>query len=98
MSNLSDIGFPTPDEQAVNEMIMHVMEFAKPIQCKQGFYLKFSDASGAEIFLQGNFDQELVGFNPHFAGTSRRRVGLTQNDRTRFFRTRRRFSRLGRPV
>ena len=78
MSNLSDIGFPTPDEQAVNEMIMHVMEFAKPIQCKQGFYLKFSDASGAEIYLQGNFDQELVGFNPHFAGTSRRQVGLTQ--------------------
>ncbi len=78
MSNLSDIGFPTPDEQAVNEMIMHVMEFAKPIQCKQGFYLKFSDASGAEIYLQGNFDQELVGFNPHFAGKSRRTVGLTR--------------------
>ena len=78
MSNLSDIGFPTPDEQAVNEMIMHVLEFARPIQCEQGFYLKFSDASGAEIYLQGNFDQELVGFNPHFAGTSRRKVGLTQ--------------------
>ncbi len=78
MSNLSDIGFPTPDEQAVNEMIMHVLEFARPIQCEQGFYLKFSDASGAEIYLQGNFDQELVGFNPHFAGTSRRRAGLTK--------------------
>ncbi len=78
MSNLSDIGFPTPDEQAVNEMIMHVLELAKPIKCEQGFYLKFSDASGAEIYLQGNFDQELVGFNPHFAGKSRRKVGLTR--------------------
>jgi hypothetical protein len=78
MSNLSDIGFPTPDEQAVNEMIMHVLEFAVPIKCGRGFYLKFSDASGAEVYLQGNFDQELVGFNPHFAGTSRRKVGLTQ--------------------
>ena len=78
MSNLSDIGFPTPDEQAVNEMIMHVLELAKPIQCRQGFYLKYSDASGAEIYLQGNFDQELVGFNPHFAGKSRRTVGITQ--------------------
>lgn len=78
MSNLSDIGFPTPDEQAVNEMIMHVLEVAKPIQCKHGFYLKYSDASGAEIYLQGNFDQELVGFNPHFAGKSRRTVGITQ--------------------
>lgn len=78
MSNLSDIGFPTPDEQAVNEMIMHVLEFAVPIKCERGFYLKFSDASGAEIYLQGNFDQELVGFNPHFAGTSRRKVGITR--------------------
>lgn len=78
MSNLSDIGFPTPDEQAVNEMIMHVLEFAVPVECPHGFYLKFSDASGAEIYLQGNFDQELVGFNPHFAGKSRRRVGLTR--------------------
>ena len=78
MSNLSDIGFPTPDEQAVNEMIMHVLEFAKPVKCSHGFYLKFSDPSGAEIYLQGNFEQELIGFNPHFAGKSRRKVGLTQ--------------------
>lgn len=78
MSNLSDIGFPTPDEQAVNEMIMHVLELAKPIQVERGFYLKYSDVSGAEIYLQGNFDQELIGFNPHFAGKSRRKVGITQ--------------------
>ena len=44
----------------------------------QGFYLKFSDASGAEIWVQGNKEQELIGFNPHFAGKSRRLVGLTE--------------------
>lgn len=78
MSNLSDIGFPTPDEQAINEMIMHVLEVAKPSQTPRGFYLKYTDSSGAEIYLQGNFNQELVGFNPHFAGTSRRVVSLTK--------------------
>lgn len=78
MSNLSDIGFPTPSEQAVNEMIMHVLEVARPIKCPGGFYLQYSDSSGAEIYLQGNRDQELVGFNPHFAGKSRRPVGLTR--------------------
>lgn len=78
MSNLSDIGFPTPDEQAINEMIMHVLDVAKPVQNARGFYLVYTDSSGAEIYLQGNFDQELVGFNPHYAGTSRRRVALTQ--------------------
>lgn len=78
MSNLSDIGFPTNGEQDVNEMIMHVLELTDTIRCARGFYLKFADASGAEIWLQGNFDQELIGFNPHFAGKSKRRVGLTK--------------------
>lgn len=78
MSNLSDIGFPTRSEQDVNEMIMHVLEHTETIRCSRGFYLKFADASGAEIWLQGNFDQELIGFNPHFAGKSVRRVGLTK--------------------
>jgi hypothetical protein len=78
MSNLSDIGFPTPDEQAVNEMILHVLEVAKPVQTRRGVYLVYTDSSGAQIYLQGNFNQELIGFNPHFAGTSRRQVGLTR--------------------
>ncbi len=78
MSNLSDIGFPTGGEQDINEMITHVLEFTETIKCPRGFYLKFSDASGAEIWLQGNFEQELLGFNPHYAGVSRRTVNLTK--------------------
>ncbi|MCY7344754.1 MAG: hypothetical protein LH614_00920 [Pyrinomonadaceae bacterium] len=78
MSNLSDIGFPTSGEKDINDMISHVLELTETIRCPQGFYLKFADASGAEIWLQGNFEQELLGFNPHFAGKSRRRVGLTK--------------------
>ena len=78
MSNLSDIGFPTPDEQSVNEMIMHVLEVTEPIKIAHGFYLKYTDLSGAEIYLQGNQQQELIGFNPHFAGKSRRRVALNR--------------------
>ena len=78
MSNLSDIGFPTPDEQSVNEMIMHVLEVTEPIKTARGFYLKYTDISGAEIYLQGNLAQELIGFNPHFAGKSRRRVALNR--------------------
>lgn len=78
MSNLSDIGFPVQSEHDVNEILMLVLEKAKEIRCSHGFYLKFSDISGAEMYLQGNFDGELVGFNPHFAGKSRRLVGLTK--------------------
>ena len=78
MSNLSDIGFPVSGDEAINEMIMSVLGNASELRCPpRGFYLKFSDKSGAEIFLQGNLEQELIGFNPHFAGKSRRQVRLT---------------------
>lgn len=78
MSNLSDIGFPVKSEQDVNVLITETIKYVESIRCPQGFYLRFADPSGAEIYLQGNRDQELIGFNPHFAGKSRRIVGLTR--------------------
>lgn len=78
MSNLSDIGFPVSGDEDINEMIISVMKDAQELPCPGGFYLRFSDESGAQMFLQGNKDQELIGFNPHFDGKSRRKVGLTQ--------------------
>lgn len=78
MSNLSDIGFPVQNEQDVNVLLTETIKYVEPIKCAQGFYLRFVDASGAEIYLQGSNDQELIGFNPHFAGKSRRKVGVTR--------------------
>ncbi|MEO8073091.1 MAG: hypothetical protein ABI891_08370 [Acidobacteriota bacterium] len=78
MSNLSDIGFPVQSEQDVNVLITETIKYVESIRCPQGFYLRFADSSGAEIYLQGNPDQELIGFNPHFDGESRRKVGLTK--------------------
>ena len=76
MSNLSDIGFPVQSEQDVNGLIENLLSVVKPIRCPQGAYYVYSDASGAEMYLQGNTGDELVGFNPHYAGKSRRTVCL----------------------
>jgi hypothetical protein len=78
MSNLSDIGFPVRGEQDVNDVIMKVLETVSEIPAARGAYYKFSDASGAAIYLQANASQELIGFNPHFEGKSRRTVCLTE--------------------
>ncbi len=78
MSNLSDIGFPVQSEQDVNQIIENLLSIVRPIHCLQGAYYIYSDASGAEMYLQGNTGDELVGFNPHFSGKSRRRVRLTR--------------------
>ncbi len=78
MSNLSNIGFPVQNEQDVNVLITETINYVESIKCPQGFYLRFADESGAEMYLQGNNEQELIGFNPHFAGMSRRKVGLSK--------------------
>lgn len=69
MSNLSDIGFPVAGEQDVNQLLMDVLARVEEIPCPPlGWYYRFQDPSGAEIYLQTNRDQELIGFNPGFAG------------------------------
>ncbi len=79
MSNLSDIGFPVRNEQDVNQMLMDIMKNLKTIPCPpRGYYFKFEDKSGAEIYMQTNDAQEIMGFNPAFVGKSQRKVGLTK--------------------
>lgn len=79
MSNLSDIGFPVKSEQDVNQVIMDIMNHLKPVPCPpRGYYFKFEDESGAEIYMQTNPQQEIMGFNPAFSGKSSRKVGITK--------------------
>jgi hypothetical protein len=77
MSNLSDIGFPVASSEDVNGLIEIWLQNVVEIPCRKGMYLKFADNSGAEIYLQKNFDDELTGFNPYFNGKSRRKVFIT---------------------
>ena len=79
MSNLSDIGFPAKGDEEINAMIMSVLGDAVEMKCESGFYLRFSDPSGAELYLQGNPAHEMIGFNPHFLGRSRRQVSLLRS-------------------
>ncbi len=68
MSNLSDIGFPVASDEEVNQVLMDVLPHLVQHSCPPyGFYYQFSDESGAELFLQANPAQDLVGFNPAFA-------------------------------
>ena len=72
MSNLSDIGFPVSSEQDVNQIIMDILPHLSQVPCPPyGFYFRFEDPSGSQIFLQTNSAQEIVGFNPSFKAESR---------------------------
>jgi len=77
MSNLSDIGFPVKSDQDVNQIIMDLIPHLESIPCApHGFYYKYEDESGAQMFLQADPSQDMIGFNPSFSGQSERTVRL----------------------
>ena len=77
MSNFSDIGFNAETEEDYYQLIEKVYAKSKPIKVKEGIYVVYSDESGAELWLQFNKSNELIGINPHYKGKSKRLVCLT---------------------
>lgn len=77
MSNLSNIGFDVQNEEAFSSLIERTYKKSSQIQTKKGSYFKFSDKSGAQLWIQMNDKHEIIGANPHFEGKSKRRVSLT---------------------
>ena len=76
-SNFSTIGMPVASAEEMNAMAAHIGPLAEPLTAPGGTYFRWSDPSGAEMWLQVNADNELIGINPHYAGQSAVRVGLT---------------------
>jgi hypothetical protein len=59
------------------ECVERVMPDAERLATPNGTYLRWVDASGAELWIQLNPEDELIGVNPHFGGRSHVRVLLT---------------------
>ena len=77
MSNLSNIGFGVKTEEAFYEMANRAYQMGYPIETDAGSYVRYTDPSGAELWLQLNKSHEFVGLNPHYLGKSRRKIALT---------------------
>lgn len=77
MSHYSSIGFPISTEQDFQSFAKKVYERGERIKAANGFYIRFMDNSGAELYLQENQNKELIGMHPHFHGKGRMKVCLT---------------------
>ena len=73
----STIGLPVASVKDMNALANRVGPLAERLAAPSGVYFRWSDPSGAEIWLQVNANNELIGMNPHYAGRSAVRVGLT---------------------
>ncbi len=76
MSNLSDIGFPVNSEDEFAILLEQAYESGNHLDTEHGFYVRYADLSGAELWLQFDHQGELIGMNPHFRSGSRIKVGL----------------------
>lgn len=76
-TNFSTIGLPVASGQDLTELANRIGPIAERLDAPGGAYFRWSDSSGAEIWLQINAKDELIGINPHYAGRSAVRVGLT---------------------
>jgi len=77
MSNLSDIGFDIQNEEDFYSLVERAYEKSTSLKTTKGTYFQFSDKCGAELWIQMNKNNELIGANPHFNGKSKRKVSIT---------------------
>jgi len=77
MSNFSNIGFNVTTQEEFQQLLENAYKTSKQIKITEGAYSVFTDSSGAELFMQFNKKNELLGANPHFKGKSKRIVCLT---------------------
>lgn len=75
--HFSPIGFPIASEDDLKEIIQQAMGAAtEVIPVKGGSYIRWSSGCGAELWLQGDRKDRLIGMSPHFAGASQIQIGL----------------------
>jgi hypothetical protein len=76
-SNFATIGLLLASKDDLNRLVNRISPLAERLPAQGGEYLRWSDPSGAEIWLQVNANNDLIGLNPHYAGRSIILVGLT---------------------
>lgn len=80
-SHFSTIGLPVNDEDDFLDLAIRVADDTDVIDVPDGRYLRWSSDCGAEIWLQLDDANNLIGMTPHFTGESRIRVGITSRIR-----------------
>jgi hypothetical protein len=76
-SHFASIGFSVDKDEDLIGLAERAARQAERVETRHGAYLCWRCSSGAELWLQLDREQRLVGMNPHFDGGARVRVGLT---------------------
>jgi hypothetical protein len=77
-SHYSNLGFAIENEEQYRQVAEYAAHAGKILHVQGGAYIRWEAGEGIELWVQIEGDDQVVGVNPHFQGTSRLRVGLTE--------------------
>ncbi len=77
-SHFSTIGFSVSNQSEFESLAIKAAENGRAIAVNAGTYIQWREKNGAELWVQLNTNQEIVGVNPHYAGKASMRVGLVK--------------------
>ncbi|MGF1504619.1 MAG: hypothetical protein ACFB51_05715, partial [Anaerolineae bacterium] len=76
MSHFSDIGFIVETPEDLDTLIASAIADGKVYPAEHGSYVYWALDGGIEMWVQTNHNDQVVGFNPHFSGSSRVQVAM----------------------
>ena len=68
---------PVSDQSDLDSFANRLIHSAVPVEVDGGRYLEWTSQSGAQLIWQQESSGRLIDVNPHYAGSSRLRLGLT---------------------
>ena len=76
-NHMSDLGFLVECRADFEALALLALEQGTELQTASGMYVRWSPGADIELWMQLDADGDVVGLNPHYAGRTRMRVGLT---------------------
>ena len=79
-SHFASIGMHLESPSEYDALIERIISDTEAFEVPDGRYLKWSSECGAELWIQANSKNEVIGATPYFAGHSRVRIGITSRE------------------
>ncbi|OAB45258.1 hypothetical protein [Paenibacillus glacialis] len=74
---MTSIGFDLHAREDFDSLVEYALTTGERITTKKGIYSYSQTGKGIELWLQSNKRNEIIGLNPHYSGSSKIKVGVT---------------------
>jgi hypothetical protein len=77
-SHFSTIGFPVQTQNEFHDFAVKAFKSGQSTKTDSGTYIQWRENNGAELWVQLDKNNAIIGMTPHFSGKANMRVGLVK--------------------